>query len=59
MNGYGPTLPATGGGIFGVALVWGLSTNMLFVAIFAAIGLLITAYSFFRLLKGESLIRRI
>lgn len=50
---YGPSLPATGGGISAGALVWGLSTNNLLVIVFAILGLLAVGYSFFRLRHGE------
>lgn len=52
MNGYGPTLPATGGG-FGLALVWGISNQNQWVITFSVIALLIVTVSFIRLVIGE------
>jgi len=57
MNGYGPTLPATGGGMFAGALVWGIYSHAWVVIIFSAIALVIMVYSLYRLLKGEKQLR--
>ncbi len=52
MNGYGPALPATGGG-FGLALVWGISNQNLWVIAFSIIVLLVIVISFIRLIINE------
>lgn len=56
MNGYGPALPATGGG-FGIGLIWGIHSQLWIVVFFSAIALLIILYSFLRLVKGEKEIK--
>ncbi|MCK9417251.1 MAG: hypothetical protein WC175_06105 [Candidatus Dojkabacteria bacterium] len=53
MNGYGPVIPATGGGVFSVALVWGIYSHTWVLVFFSVIALAIMIYSFARLLKGE------
>ena len=58
MNGYGPTLPATGGGILGAALVWGVSTQTWLVIAFATIALITLAFCFLKLRLGESKLKR-
>jgi hypothetical protein len=50
---YGPSLPATGGGLATGALVWGLNTNNSLVVVFAILGLIAVGYSFLRLRHGE------
>jgi hypothetical protein len=50
---YGPSLPATGGGLTVAALIWGVNTNNLLVIVFAVLGLIAVGYSFLRLRHGE------
>lgn len=50
---YGPSLPATGGGLSAGALIWGVNTNNLLVIVFAILGLITVGYSFLRLRRGE------
>ena len=58
MTGYGPTLPATGGGASVLALAWGISMHNWFVIGFAFIAIGITAYYFYRLRRGETKVSR-
>lgn len=50
---YGPSLPATGGGISAGALVWGLSNSNYLVIAFAILGLIAVTYRFLRLRHCE------
>jgi hypothetical protein len=51
---YGPSLPATGGGISAGILIWGLSSANFLVVAFAILGLISVTYGFFRLRHGEN-----
>ncbi len=58
MNGYGPTLQATGGGLGAFALFWGISTGTWLVVAVAIVAIAITCYSFYRLRSGEIRLRK-
>lgn len=58
MNGYGPAIPATGGGVFSIALVWGIYSHTWVLVAFSVIALAIMTYSLYRLLKGEKELKK-
>lgn len=50
---YGPSLPATGGGMATVSLIWGIHTRSWLLIVMAIIIATITIISFIRLRRGE------
>jgi hypothetical protein len=54
---YGPSLPATGGGVASASLIWGVYSQTWLVVVFSIIGLITCLYGLYNLRKGEKTLK--